>query len=351
MELSVLNVVPIRQGQTTKDAFDQMTKLAQAVEKLGYTRYWVAEHHNTKLFASSATVLLIQQILANTEKIRVGAGGIMLPNHSPYIVAEQFGTLETLYPERVDLGLGRAPGTDLNTAMAIRRTSDLQTNFEEEILELQGYFKDSWNVHAYPAAGLDVPFYILGSSTDSAFLAAELGLPYAFASHFAPAQLEKAVAIYQANFKPSQYLAYPYVIIGANVIAADTDEEAKHLETSMLQGFIDIITGSRDYLKPPVDSEEKIWNQLTSRIDAAPHFGPVAFQKEQLIRDAKAALKQMLDLTLCGGPETLAKQYKELKERVQFDEIMVNTFIYDPKAQIHSFEIFKNVVDQAEKAE
>ena len=186
MKVSILNLVPLRQGESYKVAMDRMVSLAKKAEELGYTRYWIAEHHNTHSVASSATQLLIQYALSNTEKIRIGSGGVMLPNHSPYLVAEQYGTLETLYPGRVDLGLGRAPGTDLETARAIRRGLGRESDFEREVMELSEYFRDTEVVHAYPAAGLTIPLYILGSSTDSAYLAAKLGLPYAFAAHFAP---------------------------------------------------------------------------------------------------------------------------------------------------------------------
>lgn len=352
MQLSILNVVPVRAGESVSQAFEQMTDLAQYAEKLGYARYWVAEHHNTKGFASSATVLLMQHLLSKTNTIRIGSGGIMLPNHSPYIVAEQIGTLETLYPKRVDLGLGRAPGTDHNTARAIRRTNDLYSDFAGEIHELQGYFKDSWNVHAYPAAGLNVPFYILGSSTDSAYLAAELGLPYAFASHFAPAMLEQAVSIYRKNFKPSEYLAYPYVIMGINMVAADTDEEARRLRTTQTQGFLNIVRGKSEGLLPPVESEEALLNSVADDLqESAPHFGPVAFKREDLLRDLRQTIHQMGGMTLCGSPETLAAQYRELKKQIPFDELMINSFIYDPEAQKHSFEIFKQVVDEVENEE
>ena len=211
MKLSILNLAPVREGQTYLQAVDSMVNLAKHAERIGIERYWIAEHHNMKNLVSSATALLIQHTLANTKTLRVGSGGVMLPNHSPYVVAEQYGTLETLYPNRVELGLGRAPGTDMQTAAALRRGRN-SLDFPAEIAELRGYFKDCNPVSAYPSAGLNIPFYILGSSTESAYLAAELGLPYAFASHFAPRMMEMAVEIYRKNFKPSTYLAEPYVI-------------------------------------------------------------------------------------------------------------------------------------------
>lgn len=346
MELSYLNVVPVRQGQTPKQAMDSMVKLAQGLEDIGYARYWIAEHHNTKNFASSATSLLIEHTLEHTKTIRVGAGGVMLPNHSPYIVAETYGTLETLFPGRVDLGLGRAPGTDMNTARAIRRTGNLYSDFGQEVLELESYFRDTAPVHAYPAAGLDVPFYILGSSTESAYLAAALGLPYAFASHFAPAMMRDAVRIYLSEFKPSSYMRMPYVILGCNAIVADTDEEAKMLQTSMLQGFISIITGRDDGLKPPVKDADAVWNDFADEIiQSVPHFGPVAFNKMDLVKDHKRVLEDMTAMSFVGSPETVAKEVAKLKSEVQFNELMVNSFIYDEAAQLKSLKLFKEAVD------
>ena len=251
MKVSILNLVPLRQGESYKAAMERMVNLAKKAEELGYTRYWIAEHHNTHSVASSATQLLIQYALSNTEKIRIGSGGVMLPNHSPYLVAEQYGTLETLYPGRVDLGLGRAPGTDLETARAIRRGVGRESDFEREVMELSEYFRDTEVVHAYPAAGLNIPLYILGSSTDSAYLAARLGLPYSFAAHFAPTMMETAIRIYQENFKPSDVQEKPYVILGANAILADTKEEAESLATTQWQAFLNIITNQSQGLLPP----------------------------------------------------------------------------------------------------
>ena len=233
MKLSILNLAPVREGQTYLQAVESMVNLAKHAENIGIERYWIAEHHNMKNLVSSATALLIQHTLANTKTLRVGSGGVMLPNHSPYVVAEQYGTLETLYPNRVELGLGRAPGTDMQTAAALRRGRN-SLDFPAEIAELRGYFKDCNPVSAYPSAGLNIPFYILGSSTESAYLAAELGLPYAFASHFAPRMMEMAVEIYRKNFKPSTYLAEPYVILGVNAIIAKTDKEARQLATTQI---------------------------------------------------------------------------------------------------------------------
>lgn len=351
MNLSLLNLVPVRTGETFKDAMDQMVNLAQAAEDLGYKRYWIAEHHNTPSIASSATALLIGKTLENTKSIRVGSGGVMLPNHSPYVVAEYYGTLETMYPGRVDLGLGRAPGTDRNTAMAIRRTGNLYSDFASEVAELQGYFEDTNPVSAYPAAGLNVPFYILGSSTDSAYLASEMGLPYVFAGHFAPQMVCEAVDIYRRNFKPSKYLEKPYVIVCLNVIAADTDEEANKLGTSHLKAMINIVTGqNRAGLEPPAENEQEVWDGLADKIiSSVPHFGPVAFDKAELVADYKKVVNGMRALTLKGSPETLKQQYLNLKKHLPFDELMISAMIYDTKAQIHSMELFKAVVEEAEK--
>jgi luciferase family oxidoreductase group 1 len=236
--VSVLNLVPIRIGQTPKHAIEAMVELAQAVEKMGYKRYWIAEHHNTSTLVSSATSILIKHTLENTERILVGSGGIMLPNHAPLVVAEQFGTMATIYPDRVELGLGRAPGTDMMTANALRRSkNDSVFTFPEDVQTLLTYFgpQDQQSyVKAFPGVGTNVPIYILGSSTDSAYLAASLGLPYVFASHFAPRFMEEAISIYRERFQPSQYLDKPYMIVCLNVIAAETDLEAEMLSHSFV---------------------------------------------------------------------------------------------------------------------
>lgn len=346
MKVSVLNLATLRKDETYKDAIDKMVRLAKKIESLGYERLWIAEHHNMKYIASSATQLLIQQALINTEKIRVGAGGVMLPNHSPYIVAEQYGTLETLFPGRVDLGLGRAPGTDVDTAMAIRRnTRGREFYFGDEIEEIQGYFKGTNRVHAYPAEGLDVPIYILGSTTDSAYLAAKLGLPYSFASHFAPGQMEKAVEIYRSNFKPSEYLEKPYVILGVNVILADTNEEAKKLSTTQLRMFTNIITGKSEGLFPPVENEDEVWKSVIEA-KGVPHFGPVKFEADSLIKHEKAVVDHMSSIKFVGDMETAKEQIRELQKRVEFEEIMSVSYIYDEEAHLHSCELLAKVVSE-----
>lgn len=349
MKASILNLAPLREQGNYKKAMEDMFDLAEEADRLGYERFWIAEHHNTKNFASSATVILMDETLRRTQHIRVGSGGIMLPNHSPYIVAEQFGTLATLYPDRVDLGLGRAPGTDMKTAKAIRRTNEAVRAFPKEVQEIEGYFEDSNEVQAFPAAGIDVPIVILGSSTDSAHLAAKLGLPYAFASHFAPGMLLEAVKIYRDEFKPSKHLNKPYVIVGINAFVADTYEEAESLRTTQLQSSIDIVTGNPRPLQPPVKNEAAVWdNYAQSRIDAVkiPHFGPVKFDKEKIIGRVKEAAKNMSALSLVGTKEMIMDQIGQLQDQLEFEELMVTGFIYDNEAMKKSYRLFKEAVDQ-----
>ncbi|MFK8242264.1 MULTISPECIES: LLM class flavin-dependent oxidoreductase [unclassified Facklamia] len=343
MQISILNLAPLRQGESFRDAMNSLVRLAQVAEKLGYERYWIAEHHNTSTVASSATQLLIQHTLANTQTIRVGSGGVMLPNHSPYLVAEQYGTIETLYPNRLDLGLGRAPGTDLETARAIRRTNNLHTNFPDEIAELQGYFDDTNPVHAYPAAGLSIPFYILGSSLESARLAARLGLPYSFAAHFAPAMMEEAVALYRKLFKPSDKLSEPYVILGANAVVADTDEEAERLATTQTQSFLGLITGESKGLQPPLENNDAVWRDYV-KVNVVPHFGPMAFKRDDLINRERSVIENMTKISFVGSPESVSRQIDALKERVHFDELMINSYIYDEKAQHYSYQLLAEIV-------
>lgn len=320
--LSVLDLAMVVEGNSPSDSFKNSLSLAQHTEKLGYERYWLAEHHNMEGIASTATVVLIGYIAGGTKTIKVGSGGIMLPNHSPLIVAEQFGTLETLYPNRIDLGLGRAPGTDQLTSMALRRDQRAVMEFPDNILEIQRYFSKenkSSRVRAIPGEGLNIPIYILGSSTDSAYLAAELGLPYAFASHFAPAQLHQALAIYHQNFKPSTQLSKPYVITCINVIAADTDEEALYLSTSFKKLFAGIITGERKKMEPPVD--------------------PDNFMEPALL----AALQQMIEYTFVGSPKKIAKELNEFIEKTNTDELMVTTGVYSHEHRLKSYEILSKL--------
>ena len=350
MKYSILNLVPIKTEDGYQKAYQEMVDLAQKAEEWGYTRYWIAEHHNAKIFASSATQLLIEKTLDKTKTIQVGAGGVMLPNHTPYIVSEQYGMLERMYPGRVNLGLGRAPGTDIKTAQAIRKENfHAQNNFENDIEELQGYFDDTLNVHAYPAAGADVPIYILGSSTGSAHLAAKLGLPYAFASHFAPAQLIKAVKIYQDEFKPSRFLDKPYTIVGINAYLADTHEEAKYLSTTQTQQLLNIVTGQGEkLLQKPVESEDQIWHDYI-KARYVPNFGPVAFESEDIIGREKAIVKEMGALTVIGTKEEVKEQIKRLSSKVHFDELMVNTYIYDEKKWLKSYKMFSEVINDLNK--
>lgn len=324
---SVLDLATVIEGKTPADTFKTSLDLARHVEKWGYNRYWLAEHHNMISVASSATSVVIGHIAAGTSTIRVGSGGIMLPNHSPLVIAEQFGTLESLFPGRIDLGLGRAPGTDQVTAMAIRgERFDAQNTFPQDVLKLQAYFSaenSKSGVRAIPGEGLDIPIWILGSSTDSAHLAAALGLPYAFASHFAPAQFITAINLYRQNFKPSAHLKEPYVLACVNVVAADSDAEANRLVTSLYQLFMGIVTGKRRLLQPPVDNMDNIWD---------------VYEEEQA--------SQMLACTFVGGKETLKQDLQRFIDQTGVDEIMATAHIFDHEARLHSYkllaEIFKN---------
>ncbi|MFB7304951.1 LLM class flavin-dependent oxidoreductase [Heyndrickxia sporothermodurans] len=324
--VSVLNLAPIRDGQTTKQAIDSMVDLAQAVEKMGYKRYWIAEHHNSPTLVSSATSILIKHTLEHTESIRVGSGGVMLPNHSPLVVAEQFGTMETIYPNRLDLGLGRAPGTDMLTASALRRSkNDTVYTFPEDIKEILTYFgpEDQQSyVRAYPGVDTNIPLYILGSSTDSAHLAASMGLPYVFASHFAPKQMEAAISIYRKRFQPSEYLDKPYMMVCLNVIAAETDEEAALLSTSMQQFFLNVVRGTKIPMQPPVDNMDKLWNPMEREM-----------------------IESMSNMTFMGSKDTVTKQITDFQDKYNVDEIMAVSYIYDPEKQKRSYEIFKEVVE------
>lgn len=321
---SVLDLATVIEGKTPADTFKNSADLAQHVEKWGYNRYWLAEHHNMISVASSATAVVIGHIAAATKTIRVGSGGIMLPNHSPLIIAEQFGTLESLFPGRIDLGLGRAPGTDQVTAMAIRgERFSAANNFPQDVLKLQAYFSAENNkssVRAIPGEGLDIPIWILGSSTDSAHLAAALGLPYAFASHFAPAQFMTAIHIYRQNFKPSDYLKEPYVLACVNVVAADTDAEANRLVTSLYQLFMGIVTGKRRLLQPPVDNMNNIWD---------------VYEEEQA--------SQMLACTFVGSKATIKQELQQFLDKTGVDELMATAHIFEHSARLRSYEILAEV--------
>ena len=319
-QLSVLDLSPITQGSDAGQSFRNSLDLARHAERLGYKRYWLAEHHNMPGIASAATAVVIGHIAAGTSTIRVGAGGVMLPNHAPIVIAEQFGTLASLFPGRIDLGLGRAPGTDEPTSRALRRTLTGDVNaFPQDVLELMAYFEPAapvQRIRAVPGAGLDVPIWILGSSTFGAQLAAALGLPYAFASHFAPAELTRAVEIYRATFQPSERLAAPYVMLGLNVFAADTDAEATLLFSSLQQAFVNLRTGRAGPLPPPVEGYE-----------------------ESLEPMARSMLGHALSCAIVGSPETVRRGLAEFIAETGADELMVTAQIFDHTARVKSFEI------------
>lgn len=317
--LSVLDLSPITEGSTAAQSFRNSLALAQHAEKLGYRRFWLAEHHGMPGIASAATAVLIGHIAGGTRSIRVGAGGIMLPNHSPLVIAEQFGTLESLYPGRIDLGLGRAPGSDQRTARALRRNlSSDPDEFPRDVVELMDLMSDEPRqaVRAVPGTGLKVPVWILGSSLFGAQLAAMLGLPYAFASHFAPAQMMQAIEIYRATFKPSEQLAKPYVMLGFNVFAADSDEQAALLATSMQQAFVNLRSGRASKLQPPV-----------------------AGYREQLGPVERAMLDDVLACTAIGSAATVRQQLQAFVERTGADELMITSQVYDHAARLRSYEI------------
>lgn len=321
---SILELAAVGVDTEISEVFENTLNLAQRAEEFGYKRVWLAEHHNMLSIASSATSILIGHIAQGTEKIRVGSGGIMLPNHSPLIVSEQFGTLGQLHPNRIDLGLGRAPGTDQRTAQAIR--SDRMTavhNFPKDIEEIQNYFsKDNVQpVRAYVAEGVDMPIYILGSSTSSAYLAAEKGLPYVFASHFAPAQLEEALRVYHQNFRPSAVLDEPYTIAGVNVIAAETSEEAERMSTSMYKMILGVLTQKMDYLQKETS--------MTPEIEHLKNHPSV---------------QQMLKYAFVGDKKEVKAQTQEFVDRFRVDELILSSYIYDHEAQVKSFEIFSEIM-------
>lgn len=321
---SVLDLATVLEGHTAADTFKTSLEIAQQSERLGYHRYWFAEHHNMAGVASSATAVLIGFIAGGTKTIRVGSGGIMLPNHSPLIVAEQFGTLASLYPNRIDLGLGRAPGTDQVTAMAIRGENfNSPHHFPRDIERLQQFFSSDnrgSNVRAFPGEGLEIPIWVLGSSTDSARLAAEKGLPYAFASHFAPTYFEQAIAIYRNNFKPSKFLQEPYVMACVNVVAADTEEQAEFLSSSVKRMFLGVITGKRELLKPAFDNINGYWDRME-----------------------KEAVEQMLYYSFIGSKETIKRNLEDFVEKYGVNEIMSTSHIYDQQAKLHSNKLFSEV--------
>lgn len=324
---SVLDLVPVREGFSHKSAMEASLELAQLAERLHFKRFWVAEHHNAPSIVSSATALLIQYLAQGTKSIRVGSGGIMLPNHAPLVVAEQFGTLATLFPDRIDLGLGRAPGTDQITAKALRRQYvETVHDFPRDIQEVQSYLSKEGTgsaVRAIPGEGTEVPIYILGSSTFSAQLAATLGLPYAFASHFAPTYLSEALRIYRENFKPSSQLAYPYVIVGANVVMADTDKQAEYLATTGNLFALNIIRNTRRPLQPPVNNIDDIWDMYEA-----------------------AHVKDMRKYSFEGSAQTVKEKLEKFTEEFEPDEIIFSSYIYDTKARLHCFELLNSLKQQ-----
>ncbi|MDO4887227.1 MAG: LLM class flavin-dependent oxidoreductase [Actinomycetaceae bacterium] len=345
MKFSILDLVYLKEGQSFGEAYDDFTRMVNKAEEYGYERYWVAEHHNSKAIGSSATQLLILHALSHTTTIRVGSGGVMLPNHNPYLVAEQYATIETLHPGRLDLGLGRAPGTDMRTARALRRSGSLNPDFDNELAELDGYFQSEGIVNAYPAPGLYIPRYILGSSTDSAHLAARLGLPYAFAAHFAPAAMRDAIGIYRAEFQPSKRVPEPYVILALNATVADTDQQARRLATSHTQAILGVVTNNPKGLLPPKENEEEVWHDYIAAAKA-PHFGPVALQYEDIANRERAIVEQMTAVSLIGSPDSFIRQLRELRGSVHFDEIMVNSLIYDQEDRDRSYRLLAEAMKE-----
>jgi luciferase family oxidoreductase group 1 len=320
LPLSVLDLAQIPEGGTARTALHRSRELARHAEQLGYRRFWLAEHHNMAAIASAATSVAIGFVAEGTSSIRVGAGGVMLPNHAPLVIAEQFGTLDALYPGRVDLGLGRAPGSDQPTMRALRRDHTSADTFPSDVQELQALLADpapGQHVHAIPGAGSQVPLWILGSSLYGAQLAAALGLPYAFASHFAPAALVPALQLYRTSFQPSAQLAAPYVMLAANVIVADDDEQARRLSTSMLRSFIDgIFRRRRTLLPPPIDSIEDYWH---------PH--------------ERVQLESMLRYSFFGSPETVRSGLEGFIADHGPDELIVTTNAFDQDARLRSLEL------------
>ncbi|MGM8364897.1 LLM class flavin-dependent oxidoreductase [Virgibacillus sp. W0181] len=325
--LSVLDLAPVNEGSTPAESFPKSVDLAQHVEKLGFNRYWLAEHHNMPGIASSATSVLIGHIAGATNEMRVGAGGIMLPNHATLVIAEQFGTLESLYPGRIDLGLGRAPGTDQATAFALRRTLNQNPeDFPMQVKELENYFADepSGYVRAVPGEGLQVPIWLLGSSGFSAQLAAQKGLPFSFASHFAPDYMMEALKLYHDQFQPSHVLDEPYVMLGVNIITADTQEHAEWLATSQQQQFLSLRRGEPTKLKPPIDNIDDVWSGFE-----------------------RAAVEQTLSsqTTMVGDKGLVKEKLDALLEATKADELIINSQIYNHNERVRSYEIIGELME------
>ena len=331
IKYSVLDLVPLVEGISTKEAIDRSVDLAQHAERYGYQRFWISEHHNMESLASSSPVILINQVAQNTQSIRVGSGGVMLPNHAPLVVAEQFGTLASIHPNRIDLGLGRAPGTDQRTAMALRRyQQETVQDFPNNIDELQMYLSEENStapVRATPGEGLDIPLYLLGSSTFSAQLAGKKGLPYAFASHFAPTHLHDALRLYHQHFKPSTQLEKPYTMACLNIIAADTDEEAEYLATSAKKFMLGVIRNTRKPIPPPVKSMEGEWSTME-----------------------RMQIEKMMFYSFIGSKETIAQGLQTFVEETRVNEIIVIANIYDQAARLKSYQLVSEVFDALEVA-
>lgn len=319
IQLSILELGRVRQGSDRRTALDQARELARHAETWGYRRFWVAEHHNMPTVTTAATSLVIAHVAAGTQTIRVGAGGIMLPNHAPYVIAEQFGTLETLFPGRIDLGLGRAPGTDQLTLRALRRDPSNSDNFPQDVQELQAFLgplRPGQRIEAVPGSGTQVPLWILGSSLYGAQLAAELGLPYGFASHFAPQALDTALKVYRDRFKPSAQLDKPYALVGVNIVAAPTDAEARYLATSQQMSFTDMFRGARQLTQPPIANIDDYWTP-----------------------QEKAQASQMLACSIVGSPDTVRAGMQAMIDRTGADELMVISDVFDPALRLRSFEL------------
>jgi luciferase family oxidoreductase group 1 len=328
--LSILELVRVTQDTDARGALNNSRDLAAHAEKWGYRRIWVAEHHNMPGIASAATSVVLAHLAEGTATIRVGAGGIMLPNHAPYVIAEQFGTLARLFPGRIDLGLGRAPGTDQITLHALRRPPEAAENFPQDVLELQAFLAPAspgQRIQAVPAAGTEVPLWILGSSHFGAMLAAELGLPYAFASHFAPDHLIPALKIYRARFKPSGQLDRPYAMVGVNIISAESDDKARRLATTQQMSFTNIFRGARGLSQPPIDDIETYWTSM---------------EKTQAMR--------MLARSIVGSPDTVRKGIAALVEETGADELIVVSDIYEHSERLRSFELIAQAAGLPRKA-
>jgi luciferase family oxidoreductase group 1 len=323
---SVLDLAPVRKGGTIAEAFRNSLDLARHVEQWGYTRFWLAEHHNMQGIASAATAVLIGYVAGGTKTIRVGSGGVMLPNHAPLVIAEQFGTLETLYPGRIDLGVGRAPGTDQMTTRALRRDPNAAADFPDQVEELLRYLapaEPGQKVRAVPGAGTNVPVWLLGSSTFSAQLAALLGLPFAFAGHFAPQDMRDALRLYRQRFEPSVYLDKPHAMVGLPIIAADTDAEARRLATTPAQRALQLIRGEPFLLSPPVESMDGLWNSTE-----------------------RAFVESKLGAAIVGGPETVERELAKFVEETEADEIMMACELYDQRDRLRSYELVASMVSE-----